>query len=85
MTSGSNNLIMRPFNPLFCAVFAGFIIILIIASLALKKTSDKTKRIVLASVCLITFIGFFVYKYYLGIDAEYNVIRSEMGMGGFNW
>ena len=75
--------IMRPFNPLFCAVLAAFILILIIASLLLRKKDDRTKRTVLVSACVLTLIGFFVYKYYLSLDGDYNVITAVMG--GFNW
>ena len=74
---------MRPLNQLFFITFAAFILLLVIASLLLRNKSEKTRETVLVTACIITFIGFFVYKYYLSIDAEYNIIRADMG--GFNW
>ena len=76
---------MRPFNALFFTVLAVFVLILIIASAALRNVGDMTKRIILACICLFTTITFFIYKYYLSIDKEYDKIRDEIGMGGFNW
>ena len=75
--------IMRPFNGLFLAVFGAFILILIAASLLLRGRSDRTRRRILACTCLATLVGFFVYKYFLSIDAEYNEVTAVMG--GFNW
>ena len=75
--------IMRPFNTLFLVVFAAFLLLLILASLLLRGKSERTKRTVLVTACLLTFIGYFIYKYYLSLDADYNVITANMG--GFNW
>ncbi len=75
--------IMKPFNALFFGVFAGFILLLIAASLALKGKSEKTKGTVLISACILTLIGFGIYKYCLSLDTEYNLITADMG--GFNW
>ncbi len=76
-------LIMKPFNTLFLISFALFIIILIAVSLIMRKRSEKAKRILVAVVCILTFIGFFVYKYFLSIDREFDEITQKMG--GFNW
>ncbi len=76
--------IMRTFNPLFFACFAFFIALLAIASLILRNRSEKTRRIVLIAACLVTFVGFFVYKYFLSIDTEYNTLVIET-RGGFSW
>ena len=76
--------IMRTFNPLFFTCFAFFIALLVIASLILKKRSEKTRRIVLIVACLVTFVGFFIYKYYLSIDTEYDKLIIET-RGGFTW
>ena len=75
--------IMKPFNPLFIAVFAAFILALAAASFLLRRKSEKTRRTVLIAACAVTFVGFFFYKYALSLDAEYNVITANMG--GFNW
>ena len=76
--------IMRTFNPLFFATFAAFIALLVIASLLVKNRSEKTKKIVLITACVVTFIGFFVYKYFLSIDTEYDKLVIET-RGGFSW
>ena len=74
---------MRPFNALFIAVFAAFLLLLAVASLCLRGKSEKTKGKVLIAACAVTFIGFFVYKFFLSIDPEYPIITADMG--GFNW
>ncbi len=74
---------MMPFNRLFIIVFAAFIVLLIASSLMLRGESETTRQTVLAAACVITFIGFFVYKYYLSIDTDYD--RITAAMGGFNW
>ena len=75
--------IMRPFNGLFLAVFAAFLLLLIVSSLLLRKKPERTKRIVLIAACVATTIGFVVYKYFLSLDRDFNVLTAEMG--GFNW
>ena len=75
--------IMKPFNALFFGVFAIFILLLIASSLALKGKSEKTKGTVLISACILTLIGFVLYKYFLSLDKDYNLITADMG--GFNW
>ena len=75
--------IMRPFNPLFWAVFAAFVLLLSAASLLLKGRSETAKKTVLVTGSVLTLIGFIAYKYYLSIDEEYNLITADMG--GFNW
>ena len=76
-------LTMAPFNALFCITFAAFIVLLIVVSLIMRKRSDKAKRASIAITAILTFIGFFVYKYFISIDKEYDAITQNMG--GFNW
>ena len=83
MQPDSGFLNMAPFNALFCITFAGFILILIVVSLIMRKRSEKAKRALIAVTAILTFIGFFVYKYYISIDKEYDAITQNMG--GFNW
>ena len=85
MTEKHEKWLLKPFNPLFWSLFALFVGILVAASVALRNQSDMTRRVVLSAACLFTFIWFFIYKHFLSIDEEYNVIRTEIGMGGFNW
>ena len=75
--------IMRPFNTLFIIVFAAFLLLLVIASLLLRGKSERAKSTVLITACVLTMIGFVVYKYYLSLDSDFNEITA--GMGGFNW
>ena len=75
--------IMRPFNGLFCAVFALFLLLLAVASRILRRKEEQTRRLVLSAACMVTLIGFFVYKYFLSIDADFDVLTAKMG--GFNW
>lgn len=75
--------IMRPFNWLFFSSFAFFLLLLIIASILLKKKRAKTRELVLITACVITLIGFIVYKIFLSLDADYSSITENMG--GFNW
>ena len=83
MSANSDFWIMRPFNTLFCLCFGAFVLLLILASLLLRGKSERTRKIVLVAACLVTLVGYFVYKYMLSLDAEYNVITANMG--GFNW
>ena len=75
--------IMRPFGPLFLIVFAVFLLILIVASLAVRGAEERTKARVISIACLVTLLGFIVYKFALSRDAEFNVLTASMG--GFNW
>jgi uncharacterized membrane protein YwaF len=83
MQPSSDFWIMRPLNPLFLAVFAAFLLLLVLASVLLRGKSVKTRGAVLIAACVVTLIGFVFYKYYLSLDSEYNAITA--GMGGFNW
>ena len=75
--------IMRPFGPLFCVLFAFCLLLLIAASLLLRRKSERTRALVIAISCWVTLLGFVAYKYALSVDAEFNVITANMG--GFNW
>ena len=75
--------IYRPFSPLFFLIFGAATLILIAASILLRKKSERTRALVLACTCWVTLIGFAAYKYALSVDADFNVITAEMG--GFNW
>lgn len=75
--------VMRPFNTVFCAVFAAFLMLLVIVSSLLRKKSDRVKETVLITACVLTLVGFAAYKIFLSRDAAYNAITADMG--GFNW
>ena len=75
--------VIRPFNTVFLTVFAAFLALLALSSILLRKKSENIRRWVLIAACLVTFVGYFIYKYALSLDAEYDVITANMG--GFNW
>ncbi len=83
MSSQSDFWIIHPFNTIFCICLGVFLLLLIAASLLLRGKSEKTKQTVLIAACVVTLIGYFIYKYLLSLDADYNIIRADMG--GFNW
>ena len=83
MAIDSDFWIVRPFNGVFMLMFAFFLTLLVVSSILLKNKSEKLRKTVLVSACIVTLIGFFIYKYYLSIDEEFNVITASTG--GFNW
>ena len=83
MTIGTERWILRPFNGVFFAVFALFVLLLAAASLWLRGKSERLRVNVLTGACLVTLAGFFVDKYYLSSDAPYSAITASKG--GFNW
>ena len=83
MQNDSGLWVIRPFNMEFLVTFGAFLALLILASLLLRKKSEKTRQGVLVAACLVTFVGFFFYKYYLSLDGPYNLLIAERG--GFNW
>ena len=75
--------IMTPLNPLFCVISLCFLLLLTVASLAVRRKSDRTRRLVLVIASVVTLIGFFAYKYALSVDRDYDRIMAAMN--GFNW
>ena len=80
--SEKEKLILKPFNKIFFALLFFFAALLIVSSILLARTSIKTRETVLLVVSVITFLEFFVYKYFLSIDKEYSEIYADTG--GFN-
>ncbi len=76
-------LVLAPFNGVFWAVFLLFVLVLIGLTAALKDKSETTKKTVIVVTSILTLAWFIVYKYYLSIDAEFNIVTAEIG--GFNW
>ena len=75
--------IMRPLNPLFCVISLCFLLLLTAASLAVRRKTDRTRRLVLVVASVVTLIGFFAYKYALSVDRDNDRIMAAMN--GFNW
>ena len=82
-TMQSDFWIMHPFNAVFFGCFALFLLLLIVSSVALRRAEARTKQAVLIGACLVTLVGFFVYKYALFVDPEFDRLTADMG--GFNW
>ena len=68
MTIGTDRWILRPFNGVFFTVFALFILLLTAASLLLRGKSERLRVNVLTVACIVTLIGFFIYKYRLSFE-----------------
>jgi uncharacterized membrane protein YwaF len=83
MAFDSDFWIVRPFNGVFLLMFAFFLLLLVVSSILLRNKSEKLRQTVLVSACIVTMIGFFIYKYCLSLDEEFNVITASTG--GFNW
>lgn len=83
MSPESSALILRPFNGLFCAVFAAFLLVFALLGLLLRRRSEEGRGRALVLLSLLTMAGFVAYKIALSRDADYN--RITAGMGGFNW
>ena len=65
------------------ASFVLFLLLLILASILLHNKTTKIKDAVLITACVITLIGFVIYKICLSHDRDFNAITASMG--GFNW
>lgn len=83
MNTSPDILIISPFNTVFNIMSAFFALLLIVSGILLRGKSERSKKTVLISACIITFVGYFIYKHYLSIDSEYDALVSAMG--GFNW
>ena len=75
--------IMRPGSPVFLLCLGAFLLLLLLASFLLRGKSERVRQWVLVGACMITLLGFVLYKYALSLDHDFNVITADMG--GFNW
>ena len=83
MRTNADFWIVHPFNTVFNLLLILFALLLMSASLLLRKRTEKTKQTVLVTACIMTLAGYFIYKYALSFDRDYDVITAAMG--GFNW
>ena len=79
----ANFWMMRPFNALHIGCFAFFFLLLAAASAILRKKDERVRKYVLVVACLVTLVGFFVYKGFLSVDREYDAVTQATG--GFSW
>ena len=78
-------LICKPFNGVYLMVFAVFALLFAVGVVVLRKKDEEVRAKVLAAAMLVTLVGFFVYKFFLGRDTDYSAITAETGKGAFNW
>ena len=76
-------LIVSPFNSVFWMLTTFFAFLLAALSFLAKEWNGGTKTFVFVSICLFTCISFFLYKYALSFDSEYD--RLTQYIGGYNW
>ncbi|MBO4918754.1 MAG: YwaF family protein [Erysipelotrichaceae bacterium] len=76
-------LIISPFNPVFFLVTGFFLLLLSVISFLVKGKSEKVKKTVFVMICLFTCVCFFLYKYALSLDPEFD--RLTAYIGGYNW
>ena len=76
-------LIISPFNPVFFLVTGFFMLLLSVISFLVKGKSEKVKKTVFVMICLFTCVCFFLYKYALSLDPEFD--RLTAYIGGYNW
>ena len=81
--NGSGNLILRPLNGVFFGFLGIFLLLLVIAGLALRHTKERTRKTVVVAAGAVGFLCFFAYKYALFADPDYDGLTAAMG--GFNW
>ncbi|MBQ4424902.1 MAG: YwaF family protein [Lachnospiraceae bacterium] len=84
MSGPSDFWIITPFNPLFIILFLFFLLLLAAAGLLLKNKSRKTRETVLVAACIVTLIGYLLYKHFLSLDSDYSLIITDY-RGGFSW
>lgn len=78
-----NLLILKPFNLAFFLFAAVAVFLIWLITKILKDANDTPKKATYIIICIITIIGYFIYKYALSLDQEYNVVYGVYG--GFNW
>ena len=81
----NERLICKPFNGVYFAVLALFALLFAVGVIVLRKKDEEVRAKVLAAAMLVTLVGFFVYKFFLGRDTAYSSITAEAGKGAFNW
>ena len=64
----NERLICKPFNGVYFAVFAFFAVLFAVGVIVLRKKDEEVRAKVLAAAMLVTLVGFFVYKFFLGRD-----------------
>ncbi len=76
-------LILRPLNGVFFGFLGIFVLLLVIAGLALRRAKERTRKAAVVTAGAVGLLCFFAYKYALFIDPAY--VGLTEAMGGFNW
>ena len=76
-------LILRPLNGVFFGFLGIFVLLLVIAGLALRRAKERTRKAAVVTAGAVGLLCFFAYKYALFIDPAYDGLTAAMG--GFNW
>ena len=83
MNGSADALILHPFNGVFFGFLAIFVLLLILAGVLLRRKSEKTCKAAVVVAGAVGLVCFFLYKYALFTDPEYDGLTAAMG--GFNW
>ncbi|MBQ4253175.1 MAG: hypothetical protein II704_09025, partial [Erysipelotrichaceae bacterium] len=76
--------VYRPFNGVFWAIIAFLLVGYGALFLLLRNCSLQTKEIVMLAISVCLVIYYFIYKYRLSRDKEYDELYYSK-VGGFSW
>ena len=76
-------LIISPFNLVFWFTSLFFVGVLTVMTLTVKGRDIGFRKTFYIAVCLFNCVSFFLYKYELSRDREYD--KERQFIGGFNW
>ena len=76
-------LIISPFNLVFWFTSLFFVGVLTVMTLTVKGRDIGFRKVFYIAVCLFNCVSFFLYKYELSRDREYD--KERQFIGGFNW
>ncbi len=72
-------MILEPFNGLFFILFGCTVLTITLIGLLFRNASEHAKKVFLIGLCAVNIVIFWIYKYFLSIDAEYATVA------GFSW
>ena len=76
-------LILKPFNLAFFVLMVLGVFLIWLITKILKNANDTPKKATYVAICIVTIVCYFLYKYALSLDADFNIINAAYG--GFNW
>lgn len=78
------DLIIKPFNLLYCLCWLICILTILLITLFFRKKDEKKKKFFLISFCVVTIIIYFIYKGFLSIDKDFLDLTVPK-LDKFNW